>query len=82
MGAQIEIRPVGRPRNDEATGAIFSAMLRLLAERGKITPEGAAAEVVEGLKAGRSEIYVYRAKLLHMLMRVSPGLGEKLMRGG
>lgn len=34
MGTQIEIRPVGRPRNDEATGAILSAMLRLLAERG------------------------------------------------
>jgi AcrR family transcriptional regulator len=34
MGARIEIRPVGRPRSDEATGAILSAMLRLLAERG------------------------------------------------
>lgn len=34
MGTRIEIRPVGRPRNDEATGAILSTMLRLLAERG------------------------------------------------
>ena len=34
MGTRIEPRPVGRPRNDDATGAILSAMLRLLAERG------------------------------------------------
>lgn len=34
MGTQIENRPAGRPRNDDATGAILSAMLRLLGERG------------------------------------------------
>lgn len=34
MSTQIQIRPVGRPRNDDATGAILSSMLRLLADRG------------------------------------------------
>lgn len=49
---------------------------------GKISPAQAAAEIITGIKAGRDEVYVARAKLLPMLMRVAPGLGEAMMRRG
>lgn len=66
----------------EAVMALVDTDMTAGRGRGKITPERAAAEVVEGLKAGRSEIYVDRAKLLRTLMRVAPRVGERLMRGG
>lgn len=65
----------------EAVMALVDTDMTAGRGRGKITPERAAAEVVDGLKSGRSEIYVERAKLLRTLMRVAPGVGEKLMRG-
>ena len=49
---------------------------------GKITPDEAAVEVVAAIKAGRNEVYVDRAKLLPILMRVAPGVGERMMRRG
>ena len=49
---------------------------------GKISPAQAAAEILTGIQAGRDEVYVARAKLLPMLMRVAPGLGERMMRKG
>lgn len=49
---------------------------------GKISAERAADAVVDGLKAGRKEIYVERAKLLAALMRVAPEIGERMMRPG
>lgn len=48
----------------------------------KISAERAAAEIVAGLKAGQTEIYVERAKLLRTLMRVAPEVGERIMRRG
>lgn len=50
--------------------------------RDKISPEACAAEIVAGLKAGRSEIYVGRSKLLRAVMRASPSLGYRIMRDG
>lgn len=50
--------------------------------QGKITPTEAADEVVDAILAGRREVYVDRAKLLPILMRVAPGLGERIMRRG
>jgi uncharacterized oxidoreductase len=66
----------------EAVMALVDTDMTAGRGRGKITPERAADEVIDGLKAGHSEIYVDRAKLLRTLMRVAPGVGEKLMRGG
>lgn len=50
--------------------------------RGKISPEACAAEIVAGLKAGRREIHVGKAKLLRAVMRLSPALGYRIMRDG
>lgn len=50
--------------------------------RGKISAERAADAVIDGLKAGKAEIYVERAKLLAALMRVAPEIGERMMRPG
>ena len=49
---------------------------------GKISPAQAAGEVIAAIKRDRDEVYVDRAKLLPILMRVAPGLGERLMRRG
>lgn len=46
----------------------------------KMSPQDAAAEVLTGLQQGRDEIYVGRAKLLRLMMRLAPGFGERLMR--
>jgi uncharacterized oxidoreductase len=50
--------------------------------RGKISPEACAAEIVAGLKAGRREIHVGKAKLLRAVIRLSPALGYRIMRDG
>ena len=42
----------------------------------------AAGEVIAAIKRDRDEVYVDRAKLLPILMRVAPGVGERLMRRG
>lgn len=47
----------------------------------KIGPDQAAAEVLDGLRRGDDEIYVGRTKLLKLLMRLAPGVGQRLMRG-
>ncbi|MDP3867569.1 SDR family oxidoreductase [Phenylobacterium sp.] len=49
---------------------------------GKIGPDRAALELIAGLRRDRSEIYVGKAKLLRAIMRLAPGLGERLLRGG
>ena len=49
---------------------------------GKISAERAADAVIDGLKAGKAEIYVERAELLAALMRLAPEIGERMMRQG
>lgn len=49
---------------------------------GKISPAQAAGEVIAAIKRDRDEVYVDRAKLLAAVMRVSPELGERIMRRG
>lgn len=48
----------------------------------KITAERCAVAIVDGLTAGRNEIYVGRSALLRAVMRCSPALGYRLMRNG
>lgn len=50
--------------------------------RAKISPEACAAEIIAGLRAGRREIHVDKAKLLRAIMRISPIVGYRIMRGG
>lgn len=47
----------------------------------KISAAQAAGEVLAGLQAERDEIYVGRAKLLALLLRIAPGVAERMMRG-
>jgi uncharacterized oxidoreductase len=49
--------------------------------RGKITAAACADAIVDGLLAGRQEILVGKARLLSAVMRVSPALGRRIMRG-
>lgn len=46
----------------------------------KMSAQDAAAEVLAGLQRGQDEIYVGRTKLLRLVMRLAPGVGERLMR--
>lgn len=50
--------------------------------RAKITAEACAAEIIAGLKAGHREIHVGKARLLRAVMRLTPALGYRIMRGG
>ncbi|MEX3011531.1 SDR family oxidoreductase [Hoeflea sp. TYP-13] len=47
---------------------------------GKITPCHAAASLIGGLEAGRTEIWVSRAKLLKIVNRLLPALAERILR--
>lgn len=50
--------------------------------RGKISAAACAKEIVAGVTAGQEEIFVGKAKLLRTILGVSPGLADRLMRGG
>jgi len=50
--------------------------------RGKISPEDCAAQILAGLRAGRREIDVGKTRLLRAILRVSPALGQRIMRNG
>lgn len=49
-------------------------------DRGKISPAQAADAVISGLRRDAAEIYVGKTKLLHMIMRLSPWLGYRILR--
>ncbi|NRQ33755.1 SDR family NAD(P)-dependent oxidoreductase [Nonomuraea sp. NN258] len=49
---------------------------------GKISPEQAAAEIVQGLARNRAEIYVGKARLLPILMRLAPSVPRRMLRAG
>jgi short-subunit dehydrogenase involved in D-alanine esterification of teichoic acids len=48
--------------------------------RGKISPEDAARQVINGLAKGKSEIYVGKAKWLPLLLRLAPALAKDMLR--
>ena len=45
----------------------------------KMSADDAARQILDGLAAGRDEIYVGASRLLKLLMRLSPALGERIM---
>lgn len=50
--------------------------------RAKISPEACAAAIVRGIEAGHDEVHVGKARLLRVVMRLSPALGYGIMRRG
>jgi uncharacterized oxidoreductase len=48
--------------------------------RGKITAQDCASQILSGLRAGRREIDIGRTRLLRAILRVSPALGQRIMR--
>jgi uncharacterized oxidoreductase len=48
---------------------------------GKLTPERCAAEIVDGLRRGRAEVYVGKSALLVWLVRLAPALAARIMKG-
>ncbi|TNB48477.1 SDR family NAD(P)-dependent oxidoreductase [Martelella lutilitoris] len=49
---------------------------------GKISPEQAAAAIIQGINTERREIWVGKTRLLRAIQRVSPSAAERLMRNG
>jgi uncharacterized oxidoreductase len=50
--------------------------------RGKISADEAARAILAGLKGGRAEIWIGKARLIPVLQRVAPALGHALVRRG
>ena len=48
--------------------------------RGKISPNRAAAEVLDGLQRGRHRIWVGKTKALRVIHRLSPALAARILR--
>lgn len=48
--------------------------------RGKISPQRAAEDIVKGLEANKSEIWIGTAKLLRVIYRLAPGVAARIMR--
>jgi uncharacterized oxidoreductase len=49
---------------------------------GKITAAAAATDIIAGLRRGSSEVYVGKARLLPVLMRLAPALAYRTLRRG
>lgn len=49
---------------------------------GKISAAICAQQIVAGIKAGKSEIYVGKTAVFRAIMRVTPALGYRMMRDG
>ncbi len=49
---------------------------------GKITAEAAARDIIAGIEAGRDEIYIAKARLLPLLLRLAPRLVKNMMKRG
>jgi uncharacterized oxidoreductase len=47
---------------------------------GKISAAQCATEIISGIEAGSSEIYVGKSKLLRLVLRVLPSAAYKIMR--
>ncbi len=47
---------------------------------GAMQPDAAAAVVVEGLQAGKAEVWVGRTKLLRIINLICPPLARKILR--
>lgn len=45
-----------------------------------MAPAECARQIVQGVRADKTEIFIRKAKLLRVVMRVSPSLGRKIMR--
>jgi uncharacterized oxidoreductase len=49
--------------------------------RRKLDAHAAATAILAGVRKGRAEIYIGKAKLIPVLMRIAPALGRKILRG-
>lgn len=49
--------------------------------RGKLSSSDAADQIIAGVKRGQSEIYVGKAKLIPLLLRVAPWVLRKALKG-
>ncbi len=49
--------------------------------RGKISPDLAAQEVLQGIKRGADEIWIGKTRMLRWINRVSPALAARILRG-
>jgi uncharacterized oxidoreductase len=47
----------------------------------KLDAGAAARAILAGVRKGRTEIYIGKAKLIPLLMRIAPALGRKILRG-
>ncbi|MCU7921880.1 MAG: SDR family NAD(P)-dependent oxidoreductase [Candidatus Thiodiazotropha sp. (ex Dulcina madagascariensis)] len=47
---------------------------------GKMSPDAAAEAIIKGLKNGRTEIYVGKARLLPVMMRLWPGFVKRMLK--
>jgi uncharacterized oxidoreductase len=48
---------------------------------GKMTAQVAAAAILKGAAQGRDEIYIGKAKLIPLFVRLAPSIGRKILRG-
>lgn len=49
--------------------------------RGKISPDRAAQEVLQGIKRGADEIWIGKTRMLRWINRLSPALAARILRG-
>lgn len=47
---------------------------------GKLTPQYTAAKIIDGIKTNRPEIYIGKARLLPLMMRLSPSLVKGILK--
>jgi uncharacterized oxidoreductase len=48
---------------------------------GKMDPAETAEAIVQGLEAGRDEIWLGKASVIRVLQRIAPDLARKILKG-
>ena len=76
---QLECRPI--VISDVYLPLVDTAMAQSRTD-GKISPEQAALEVLRGIDAGKTNIYVGKARLVPALQAIAPGLLRRMMKRG
>jgi uncharacterized oxidoreductase len=46
----------------------------------KLDADAAARAILAGVRKGRTEIFIGKAKLIPLFMRIAPALGRKILR--
>ena len=81
MGLRYQLEDAPHVRLVEVIPPLVDTAMTAGRGSGKMDPAEAADAIVQGLEAGKDEIWLGKAKVVRILQRVLPGVARKILRG-